>query len=562
MSEQVSGYLALGNEAAAAGDAALARSLDILQNEAAQQAFAQGGEAGYVAYARQEFECQPRAIEPAEKRLELTASPVHLAIGAAATVSEKELHLQHTLTDEAAQQAFAQGGEAGYLSHVESQLTVEVVERLHRDLDHAEALVLNEQWDRLQENIESIHARIWESGNTEAYANKYAAASAKQRSGHVGRVEQTHERAGWFKKRLRGAHTHATQDALVTEAKIAFEAAFEGYVAARKAQQGSEFTGRPEVSPDIVMDWKFAALDRLEELIQGYREVIAGGGVNESKQTARERFALWFAASWQRSGRLGKGLKVAAPAAALGGTAAFGAVTLGLGPLVTGAVGAGVTFAGRAIGRQTARSVSRRMSATEAGAARARSRAEDRRNALMTRIENAQGSRLEAADAASITSAVEEGTVREVQENRRRLRRAGGVAAAAAILAFSGVEIAHALTTSYTAHHVPAQGNTPPPHPPGTPSPPGGGVTQPGGVLPNPTQYPWAVAHGLVPSGHELQAIQQAMDAWNQVYPAAGYHFAHVGNTVQIYTAHGAALNSGQQEVFNRFMEYLLSGQG
>jgi hypothetical protein len=406
---------------------------------------------------------------------------------------------------------------------------------------------------KAQEKVEA--ADIWVPGRQ---ADRYAQVSANQRGGHLGRLQNGGNRFARFMQRFRREARHTAADTEVSDQRDLFRQGFDDFVVAYRELRGSD-TMR---GVDLV-DEKLGALVELEDRIQGYREDVSYNGAplrtNNGEirtQTRRDRMGVWFAERWQRSGRVGKTLKVAAVPLAAGLAAGATVATAGVLPL-TVAAGAAVGYGGKRIGNRIASSVSRRMSATEAGAARATQRATGRYNVAQASVTP------ETAEELDITEAVEAGTTREVRENQRRRNIAGMVGGIAAGIGFAGgVQIEHAFSGG-NGHHVAANADPKQADPTTTTQPPhGGGHTAPvtGGHeastagMPDPNQYPWEVAHGVTP-GHEMSTIQQAMDAYNKVHSGAGLHFVNLGNTVQIHNAHGAALNAAQQTAFNKAME-------
>ncbi|QQS20242.1 hypothetical protein IPL85_02215 [Candidatus Saccharibacteria bacterium] len=290
----------------------------------------------------------------------------------------------------------------------------------------------------------------------------------------------------------------------------------------------------------------------LENRILGLQQLQANTGRFSSLQNH-------IARKWSESGRFGKIVRVAIPAAALGLAGGLGVAALGVAWLGTLAGGVAAAYGGRKIGHGIAGAASRHYANTSAGETALSNRSQE----LYERFGGATVDAAQRGTFSDQTILVEGHTSEIVHRNQRRRAAAGAVGTLAASVGFG----LGRWTGSNVIHHdAPVQstyGDVYPNDQPGqgtnadkwwldNSSANNSGAGGSASTL-DTNQYPWQLAHGAAP-GHEVDSIRQAMEAANQ--GGGHYNLHQVGNTLQVYDGNHA-LNAAQQAQFNEFMAKL-----
>ncbi len=412
----------------------------------------------------------------------------------------------------------------------------------------------------------------------------YTKLSAERRGNHYGRLEET-GRFGRFKSfanrvlhPLQHRKSEQRHEALQT-ARAKFNETIGDYIALQTSINGERYdTANINVNgqqrevlqnrASMAAVLKARILEEAEGHILQYQE--------DATQGRDRRNAL--AARWQRSGKIGKIFKVALPAAAIGvGIGALGFLTAGVVPaaLLTGAAG----YAGRKYGHRKAQKINRHIAGTQQGQRRLWGDAGRRHAEFVDGMDliDDRDANVNQLNAVDLTEQTEAGTRQEVAANRRRRGLAGAIGGASAAIAAGGVNYAAGnLRAPWRAFGRGGHGHA------------AGQATQqqsaprPRIVRPNPDQQfpasadptaatpnhvslptnsvPWEAAHraaeqGVIPRGHEMRVVHQAINTWNQLNPDSPLHLAKRGGWDVVVDAAGNPQSPAAQAGFDRFMD-------
>ncbi len=504
-----------------------------MASEAAQDAFANGGEAGYLHFVA------------------------------------KHQGLHHVLTDEAAQAAFASGGEAVYSDHVRRERErlfntrppSTAVPRMSRPANRkaqskAAPLLLAQP---AASGVDASKRRVTHDTTVNPKAEQaytslvlatdaYARVVARQRASGAAALL-----GGSYVERLSNQVLHPTMYAQAMrdraearEARGQYQAQLNEYV---KAVGGTD-------SEKIRTKLDVMTLFERRVLALQLANTMSALAADDSRVTTRlDRLRTRLTETWLKTTRAGRFVMVAAPAAAVGLSAGILSEAGNWpGPVVV-LTAAGAVLVGRSIGSGMARTASKYMVAAARGRTYLEQQAEQERLAFAGRYQDPHASPVIAPVQVDVTTAYETLTGRLAEEHARRLRLASAVGAVAAAAAFGvgrlvtggvqevvrqQVQVRPSLRP--TATYTPTPGPTTTPTPTPTPSP----------HAINPHQYPWDVAHQLR-RGHEWDVIRQAISKFNTRFGAHLHLVNHANGTVWVQNgAH--ALNSAQQTGFNNFM--------
>ncbi len=265
--------------------------------------------------------------------------------------------------------------------------------------------------------------------STATKLNKYAQLSGEQRNGHLGRITGTRFRDKLMRLLVSGTSTKKSEqmDANVATARNEYREAFnEEYKLLKELTEAEGLEGQ-ELKKKL-MDFQ------LDHQLQLETKILEEQKLRGTKS--------WLAERWTKSGKFGKILMVAIPAAFVGLTGGLAAAGLGLagatGAVATGAIGVGTTYLGRKTGHGIAGKAGRDFANTDLATQWFdEKKALDAAN-LTAAIERAPGDEL-----VDHTISVDAETERRVKMNRRRRERAGRLGALAAAAGFVGGRFAH-----------------------------------------------------------------------------------------------------------------------
>lgn len=493
--------------------------------------------------------------------------------------------LKHLLTDQAAQDAFAHGGEAGYQEHVRRERMrllrgwpwpasgstppgQSASNKAPRPKQAKPATpaggqaggrsnrpsAANQQGPPLTPDIGRRQAALGD------VMDGYARLVAKQRSTHLDAMLDG-RRVWQVAKQVLSPLSYRRAEQLrvrTAAARATYKTSLDNYVDAVGGSDQDKIRTKLEAMAAFerrVVECQIEATHFAPQVQPGMR------GPNRADQTRRRITQFWLTHR-----RLPKAAVVAVPAAAVG--LGIGALVFawGLPAIATTGAGIAAAYAGRSIGGGIASTVNQYKIATPIGYQEAADGAERRKLAFAQQYTALKlaGHSVSVSDA-DVTTAYEQGTKLAAHNNARRRGLAqlvGGLAAAAGFGA-GGFTAEQAREAFSQAHNVspsaieptptPAQTAPPPPHtPPPTPTPT---PPRPPVECINPNQYPWSVAHDLSP-GHEWEVIRHAINQYNACFHTH-MHLVTQPNG-KVWLENGAqALDAAQQRKFNIFMELL-----
>lgn len=367
----------------------------------------------------------------------------------------------------------------------------------------------------------------------------------QQRRGRAGRVAArvvgtilNPAETGDYKKAEQLAHRSA-------EAADEYRRQIDQYIASEPRTHDQAITARYEL------------MDRFEAAVQSEALLQTRPRQAQDGRRYRNRWDTWQARqaeAWFNGGKVRRAAIVAPWALGAGAVAGIAVGAASLPAVGVGAALFGTVLAGRSIGGAIASSVNRFQAAhrptLELHGQQALARNRAHANYLRTHLTPTE-------QQLDITRVYESATLARAQENLHRKRRAelvGAVAAGAAfgVTAWGVSNLESAVNQG--AHPAATHGATSTPtHQPPTPN------TTPTPTTPavNVHDAPWNVAHQLRP-GHEWDLINSAMQKYNAAHGTHLHLVEHANGTQWTWIEDGTrALNPSSQAVFNQFMDSL-----
>jgi hypothetical protein len=427
---------------------------------------------------------------------------------------------------------------------------------------------------RMNEEFDAGHDKAIKA--FEEARDKYVAVSAEQRGSHLGALAGPPK--GKFRKLMHKigqglrlldnpktqkieAERAAAKLEYVTAARNLgqFKARFNG----ERTVEGEQFKGEEKKAGEQkAILFQLQAMDATEPAILAAQ---VDNAIKHSKpgegMSLRDKFNARRARNWLKSGRVGKVFRVGVPAAVVGASITMLAPPFA--PLVAG-------IAGRTLGQKYAQNVNRHAVLTPSEYKRLETAAKERDAAFKRSVDTINDN----PNLLDISKPIEEGTIGEYTRNYSRHAKAGTVGAVAAN-AYRGVELGVKEGTK-VVHHFTNHGNGTGQQPPPPKNPDNGGGGGDGGApsgnaskgagIPTNTA-PWETAHldkGLVPQGHEMDAVRQEIKFFNQSHPNAHLGLGTNSNGYEALENKltGAAQTPGSQASFNRDMiEDIASGK-